>query len=102
MMNGAKSQIVQWPDWIKPALDQRFLEREKEAAKLAETEELDQRLEEITNRLKRELTSDQFGLILEWEEIVNHRDTLEMEWLYFTGLKEGLYIWKHLLGNFPD
>lgn len=100
MMSEAKSQKVQWPDWIKPALEQRFLEREKEASSLAEIKKDDQALEDITNRLKLELTSDQFGLFLEWEEIVNRRDMLEMEWLYFTGLREGLYIWKHLLGDY--
>lgn len=91
-----------WPDWIKPALEERFLERAKEASNLEELEELGERQQKITNGLKQQLTSDQFKLILEWEEMINHRGTLEKEWLYFAGLKEGLYIWKYLLDNLPE
>lgn len=45
---------------------------------------------EIEQRLKQELTSTQFKLILEWEEQLNYRHAIEKEWMYRAGLRNGL------------
>jgi len=90
------------PAWLHTAFDGRFIERAREAAKLAEVEAIRQRQKEIETRLKQELPSPMFGLILEWEELMNYWATTEREWLYYAGIKDGLSIWKYLLSNVSD
>lgn len=90
-------QWQQWPDWIKNALDEHFQEREKEASNLEELKELMKRQQELTDRLKQQLTQAQFELVLQWEETINHHGTIVKEWLFFAGLKGGFYLRKYVL-----
>lgn len=91
-----------WPEWVRPALDLRFLERALEASNLGEIAELVQHQQCLSTELKLQLAPIQYRRILDWEENINFRCTLEKEWLYFAGLRDGLTFWKHLLSNFPD
>lgn len=90
-----------WIDWIKPALDEHFLEQDRKASNQEELKELTKRQQELTSWLRQQLTPDQFEILLQWEENINSRCTAQKEWLYFAGIKEGFYIWKHLLNNLP-
>ncbi|RAV06608.1 hypothetical protein DQG13_01920 [Paenibacillus sp. YN15] len=58
--------------------------------------------QEITARLRKQLIPEQVELMLKWEENINYRCTLEKEWLYYAGLKDGLHIWKRLLNSMAD
>ncbi|WP_027085823.1 hypothetical protein [Cohnella panacarvi] len=91
-----------YPAWMHIAFDGHFIERTIDAANLSETGTLRQRQKEVEEHLKRELTVADFQLILEWVEIMNYRATIEKEWFYYSGIKDGLSIWKHLLNHMPD
>lgn len=91
-----------WPDWVRPAFDLRFLERSIEAFNLVEVNELAQQQEHLATELKLQLTSEQYRQILEWEENLNFRCTVEKEWLYFAGVRDGLSFWKHLVSSLAD
>lgn len=78
------------PDWIQPALDGRFNELARMASQLDDVMPLRHQQTEIEKRLKQELTSAQFTLILEWEEKFNYRHTIEKEWMYRAGLRDGM------------
>ncbi|GAA3403440.1 hypothetical protein GCM10020370_19170 [Paenibacillus hodogayensis] len=41
-------------------------------------------------RLKASLSFDQYQLVLEWDELQNHRNTVEKEMMYQAGIKDGL------------
>jgi hypothetical protein len=91
-----------WPEWMKTAFDLRFFERAMEAFNLEEINELAQLQQQLTQELKLQLTAEQYRQILQWEENINCRCTIEKEWLYFAGLKDGLSVWKHLLNSSPN
>lgn len=84
------------PEWIKPALDQRFNEMARQAGRQKEIERLQNRQRELEKLLKKQLSQAQYEIILEGEEIMNYRCTLEKEWLYFAGLKDGMQLWREL------
>ncbi|ALS26953.1 hypothetical protein IJ21_15490 [Paenibacillus sp. 32O-W] len=84
------------PEWIKPAFDQRFNERARQAGRQMEIERLQNRQRKLEKMLKNQLSEAQYELFLEWEEILNYRSTLEKEWLYFAGLKDGMQLLKEL------
>ncbi|MDF2921579.1 MAG: hypothetical protein K0R57_493 [Paenibacillaceae bacterium] len=73
-----------------------------EAFNLEEIDGLAQQQKQLTDELKRQLTTEQYRLLLQWEEMINCRCTIEKEWLYFAGLKDGFMLWKHLLNSSPD
>ncbi|KJD40522.1 hypothetical protein QD46_07690 [Paenibacillus polymyxa] len=52
---------------------------------------------EIEAGLKRDLGSEAFRSILEWEDVFNYRNTLEREWLYLAGVKDGVRLYEYLL-----
>ncbi|MEW9699559.1 hypothetical protein [Paenibacillus sp. SI8] len=78
------------PDWMKPALDERFNELAQIVSKLDEAVLLHDKQVEVEQQLKQELISMQFQLILEWEETLNYRHTMALEWMYHAGLKDGI------------
>ncbi|MEK3986381.1 hypothetical protein MHB77_23875 [Paenibacillus sp. FSL K6-3166] len=78
-----------FPEWMKIATDQRFIEMTTQAEKQNEVIQLGIRLREIDKMLKNELSQSQYKLILEWEEILNYRSALEKKWLYSAGIKDG-------------
>lgn len=84
------------PDWMKSALDQRFHEMARQAGRTIEICRLQTRQRDLGKKLKDELTDVQYELILEWEEIINYRNTLEKEWLYFAGFRDGMQMWRDL------
>ena len=89
-------------DWLKPALDGRFNEMARIAAMLEEGEELRRKHAEIEARLKQELTSPLYQLILEFEEVLNFRSALEKESLYLYGLRDWMRLYKHLQNFIKD
>ncbi|MEF2969118.1 hypothetical protein V3851_25370 [Paenibacillus sp. M1] len=80
------------PDWLKPALDQRFIDLARIASKLEEVALLRQKQSEIERQLKRQLLYTQYKLFLEWEEALNFRHAVEKEWIYYAGLKDGIQL----------
>ncbi|GAA0133485.1 hypothetical protein YSY43_03250 [Paenibacillus sp. YSY-4.3] len=42
--------------------------------------------------MRASLSFDQYQLLLEWDELQNHRNTFEKELMYQAGIKEGLRI----------
>ncbi|MFB9756934.1 hypothetical protein ACFFNY_35660 [Paenibacillus hodogayensis] len=44
----------------------------------------------LLERLKASLSFDQYQLVLEWDELQNHRNTVEKEMMYQAGIKDGL------------
>lgn len=85
-----------WPDWMKSSIDQRFNELARIASKQDEVLSLRQKQADINTRLKQVLESDDFSIILEWEEILNYRNAVEKEWMYVAGFKDGLRYYKQL------
>lgn len=90
------------PEWVKPAFDLRFIERARVAGKSPEIEPLRLRQIELEKQLKAQLVPQLYQLILEWEEVINYRHTLEKESMYYAGVEDGLSIWKHLLNNISN
>jgi hypothetical protein len=87
--------FMQWyplPDWMKPALEQRFFEQARAASQQPELEEEHQKQEELTNRLRSQLSDTQFQLIMELEAILNYRNALEKNYLYLDGIRDGFRI----------
>lgn len=90
------------PEWLKQAFDVRFNEQARIAGKLPEIEPLRLRQVELENQLKAELDPRLYQHILEWEETLNYRHTLEKESMYYAGIEDGFRIWKHLLNTIAD
>lgn len=90
-----------WMDWIKPVLDEHFLEQDRNASNQEELKDLTKQQQELTSQLREQLSPEQFKILLRLEETINSRCTAQKEWLYFAGIKEGFYIWKYLLNNLP-
>jgi hypothetical protein len=84
------------PEWMKPAFDQRFNEMARQAGRQMGIDRLQKRQKELEKMLKNELSQAQYEVVLEWEEILNFRSTLEKEWLYFAGLKDGMQLMREL------
>ncbi|MCY9667555.1 hypothetical protein M5X11_21990 [Paenibacillus alginolyticus] len=84
------------PEWLKPAFDQRFNDLVRQAGMQREIDQLQNRHRELENLLKIELSQAQYELYLEMEEIVNYRNTLINQWLYFAGLKDGVQLLREL------
>ncbi len=61
-----------------------------------EVEQFRIRQNEIKRLLKDELSQIHLDLLLELEDILNHRCTLEKEWIYFAGLRDGMYLLRKL------
>ncbi|WP_019121846.1 hypothetical protein [Brevibacillus massiliensis] len=87
------------PKWMKPAFDQRFIDMARQSSDLLEVEPLQARLRELDQRLKAELSEEQYKLVLEWEELNNTRTTIEKEWLYFAGCKDGIQLLRDLMST---
>lgn len=75
------------PDWMQPALDGRFNNLARNVGKLDDIVPLRRKHAEIEEQFKQELTPEQFKLILAWEEILNYRHAVEMEWMYGDGMQ---------------
>ncbi|MGE7271514.1 hypothetical protein ACQKK5_08660 [Brevibacillus panacihumi] len=90
------------PKWIKTALDGRFNEQANIIGKMPEIVPMRLRQVELENKLKEKLSPQLYQLILEWEETLNYRQTIEKESLYYAGITDGLQIWKHLLNDIPQ
>lgn len=74
------------PEWVRPAFDLRFLERSIEVFNLEEVNELSRQQQNLAAELKLQLTSEQYQQILDWEENINFRCTIEKEWLFLPDL----------------
>ncbi|CAM4461886.1 hypothetical protein U9M73_01795 [Paenibacillus phoenicis] len=85
------------PEWLKPAFDHRFNELVRQAGMQREIDQLQNRHRELENLLKSELSQAQYELYLEMEEIINYRNTLIIQQLYFAGLKDGVQLLRELL-----
>lgn len=90
------------PEWIRPALETRFIDRAKGVADLAELEEPRDEQFTISAQLQEQLAPRHYQMVLKWEEIINHRCTLEKEELYYAGVRDGLLIWKSLLKDISE
>ncbi|OMF95262.1 hypothetical protein [Paenibacillus sp. FSL R7-0273] len=86
-----------WSESFKKLIDQRFNELARAASLVDEVSSLREKQAEIEAGLKRDLSPEAFRSILEWEDIVNYRNTVEREWLYLAGVKDGVRLYKHLL-----
>lgn len=84
------------PEWAKSLFDARFNEQTGITGKLPEIEPLRLRQVKLESQLKQELAPRLYQLILEWEETLNYRNTLEKEWMYMAGIKDGMVIVKQL------
>lgn len=80
------------PKWLKPAFDQRFLEMARQVEELCEVEQLKLRQMELSHSLKEELTDSQYRLVLELQDVLNTRSSIEKEWLFFAGLQDGMQL----------
>ncbi|WP_018758479.1 hypothetical protein [Paenibacillus terrigena] len=90
-----------WSESLKNLIDQRFNELARAASLVEEVRSLREKQAEIEAGLKHDIGSEAFRSILEWEDVLNHRNTLEREWLYLAGVKDGcaftkisLLLWK--------
>jgi hypothetical protein len=86
-----------WPEWMKTSIDQRFHELARLAGLTEEVKSIRQKQAEVEAKLKQELEPQLFRIILDWEDALNYRNTLEKEWMYLAGFKDGLRFYKQLL-----
>ena len=82
------------PTWLKPGLDQRFIEAAKQAGRLNEVVQLQHKQRQLDQILKTNLADEQYELILELQDVRNILSSIEKEWLYFAGLKDGIQLVK--------
>ncbi|WP_020153253.1 hypothetical protein [Caldibacillus debilis] len=78
------------PDWLRQAIDQLYNEQAAQIAKQTKFDALNQAQRQLEEKLKTELAFPQFQCVLEWEEVMNRRHTLEIEQIYWTGIKTGM------------
>ncbi|NRF93307.1 hypothetical protein HQN89_20265 [Paenibacillus frigoriresistens] len=79
-----------WPDWFKQALIQRFNELSFAAEQQDQISPIIGRTSELLIQLMSQLDGSVHGTVLEWEEAISYQHSLEKEWLYFVGVKDGM------------
>lgn len=79
-----------FPKWIRQALSRRFDEHANASAKHHDIYNIRKKLDQITEDLREKLEPAVFLKILEWEEVVNRQHSIEKEWLYIKGVKDGI------------
>jgi phosphoglucomutase len=85
-----------YPEWLKTAFDQRFNELAKQAGDYNMQQIHKQKQDEVMERLKRELTYEQYQMILEWDDVMNYRNAVEKEWMYLAGIRDGVKMFKQI------
>ncbi|MFC5530470.1 hypothetical protein [Cohnella yongneupensis] len=85
-----------WLEWLKPAFDQRFNELANVIGKCDAGRAYHHQQRDIEQRLKEELTNNQYQIILEWEEALNYRNAVEKEAMYMAGVRDGMRLVKQL------
>ncbi len=83
-------QKQHWPEWLKPAIDERFYRLALVASRQNQSEELHDKQAEILRKLRLELTESQLRMVLEWNDIMNYRNAIEKEWMYHAGIEDGI------------
>jgi hypothetical protein len=78
------------PDWLKQAIDQLYNEQAAQIAKQTKFNALNQTQSQLEEKLKTELAFSQFQCVLEWEEVMNQRHTLEIKQMYWAGIRTGM------------
>jgi len=84
------------PKWLKPAFDQRFLDMARQAGELEEVKKLKARQMELNHSLKEALPESQYKLVLELQDALNNLSSIEKEWLFYAGLKDGMQLVKEI------
>ncbi|ETT56792.1 hypothetical protein C162_00230 [Paenibacillus sp. FSL R7-269] len=87
-----------WPNWFEPAFEQRFNELARLAGKQAVTEQLRIQGGVVEKALREGLSDKQLELLLAWEAVLNHRSSLEKEWLYTLGVEDGMRLVRSAMG----
>ncbi|XID95436.1 hypothetical protein ACF3MZ_13365 [Paenibacillaceae bacterium WGS1546] len=81
------------PDWLQTVWERFYVKYA--AAAIRQDQEaiaLSQLQQKIEERLKSVLTQEQYQLVLEWEEIMNQRHSIEVDRMYEIGVKVGIHI----------
>lgn len=84
------------PDWLKQIFDQLYHEQAKQVAKQSKIATLNQKQSQLEEKLKGELAFSQFQDVLDWEEVMNQRYTVENEQMYFAGIQTGMRLLQEL------
>lgn len=78
------------PKWFTQALVQRFNELSLVAEQQDRFLPVVGRASHLLMELMNQADVSIHGVILEWEETVCYQHSLEKEWLYFEGVKDGM------------
>lgn len=84
------------PDWLKQVFDQLCNAQAAQVVKQPKFEPLNQTQRQLEEKLKSELTYSQFQWVLDWEEVMNLRHTLEVEQMYIAGIRIGMRMLQEL------
>jgi hypothetical protein len=82
--------LVNLPDWLKESLNRRFIDLSYTAERQDKVVPIKSRAKDIFEYLRN--NQDELGsrIFLEWEDLKNHHNTIEKEWLYFEGVMDGI------------
>ncbi|PAD76377.1 hypothetical protein [Paenibacillus campinasensis] len=85
--NEVKYQI---PDWAKPSFETRFHEHIQAVNQLSDVSAA--RLQQISlqGKLQEVIPPELYPLLLEYEGAINERTSLELQYLYWIGIRDGL------------
>jgi hypothetical protein len=85
-----------WPEWIMKGLHERFdvlsltVEQQEHIAPLLE------KSSKLLTDLKSQVDDSANDIWMEWEEAVQYQRSVEMEWLYLRGVRDGLGMVKEI------
>lgn len=80
------------PDWLQTVWERFYVKYATGRIKGQQAEALSRLQEKIEKQLKAELTQEQYQMILEWEDIKNQRQAIEIDHTYEVGVKVGIKI----------
>lgn len=82
--------MIDCPDLLKESLNRRFIELSYAAERQDKVVLAKLKATSIFDYLRNNQDEQGRGIFLEWEDLKNHHNTLEKEWLYFEGIRDGM------------
>jgi hypothetical protein len=79
-----------WPEWIVKGLHERFDQLSLTVEQQEHIAPLIVRSSKLLSDLKSQMDESAQGISLEWEDAVQYQHSVQMEWLYLRGVKDGI------------
>lgn len=80
------------PDWARPTFDARLYEHIRSINQLSDVSAARLQLVQMQGKLQEAIPPELTSLLLEYETIINERNSLEQEYLYWIDIRDGLLL----------